>query len=167
LNKLWFQSFLILVSSVVCPYAVIEYGTPEFAHVQVWIFSFGVYIYEWEFDRWIRFGQFVPFWSTPISLISIIALEIGLILAAEVISIKENTELTRKVFCYNIFLFSLHVILIVGLGLSLFGWDIIFPLPIPFLITILLLKYRGITIIPFKNLRRHHQNQSVIQDQEK
>lgn len=150
MNKSWIHGFLIIISSLVFPCAIIEYGTPEFTHVQAWIFSFGVYIYEWDINRWIRFGQFVPFWSTPISLISIIALEIGLILAAEVISIKENTELTKKVFCYNIFLLSLYVILIVGLGLSLFGWDNIFPLPIPFLITILMLKHRGITIEPFK-----------------
>ena len=167
LSKSWIHGFLIIISSLLFPSAVSEYGTPEFGHVQAWIFSFGMYIYEWDINGWIRFGQFVPFWSTSTSLISIIALEIGLILATEVISIKENTELTRKVFCYNIFLFSLHVILIVGLGLSLFGWDNIFPLPIPFLITILLLKHRGITIIPFKNPRGHHQNQFIIQNQEK
>jgi hypothetical protein len=129
-----------------------EYNTFFFAHGQVWIFLFGMYIYERDINHWIRFGQFIPFWHIPISLFSIIALGIclasGLILVTEVTTLRRSPELTKTLFFIAFFLFILQVIVIIVsvefyVGISLLQATSIFPLPITFLIALLLLRHKG------------------------
>ena len=156
LNKSFFQSFLILVSSVVSPCAVLEYTTPFFRHRRVWIFPFGAYIQEIgigdypissQFRLLISQGNLILF-SIMIIVTSVV---FGLILATKVITLQENSDLVKKIYVSSILLLviiiqialAIEMMRIFGIVGSLLWIHYIIPLPIPLLITILLLKHKG------------------------
>ncbi len=156
LNKSYFQSFLIVVSSLVFPCAVMEYSTPLFTYVQVWIFPFGAFFQEFGIGNYPTSSQFVMLFSQSyLILFSIIELvtsvAIGLILATIVVTLQESTDIIKKIYVFTILLLlitiqvalAIDVVTLFALGGSLLWANYIFPLPIPLLIAILLLKHKG------------------------
>ena len=164
----YFQGFLIFISSLMLPFTVVGFETNR----QDWLFPFGVYHLSFS-EHLIRSGFLMPFfrenWFPYFIILGLGWMTLGLTLAVEMVKLWESKELGKKAFCILIILLILQIVGPIAAVFLVYDWALVYviPLPIPFLITILLLKHRGITIIPFKNLRRHHQNQSVIQDQEK
>lgn len=162
MNKSYFLSFLFVVSSLVFPCAVMEYSTSFeyttlfFTHVQVWIFPFGTLIQEFGTGNYPIFSEFVMLFSqSHLIIFSIIELvtsvTIGLILATIVVTLEESTDIINRIYVFTILLLliTIQVALAIdvgtkfGLGGSLSGANYIFPLPIPLLIAIILLKHKG------------------------
>jgi hypothetical protein len=153
----YFQGFLIFVSSLILPFAVVRFETPT----QILYFSFGEYINY--FDQWPWISQFYmlfyPRHSSPyFTIITVICVMIGLILAVEVMTLLESKRLTKKIFTILILLLILQIavpiiMILLAFSSSSVGVIYIIPLPISFLIAILLLESNGITLITAKNLR--------------
>lgn len=165
MRESYFQGFLIFVSSLMLPCAVLGFETNS----QEWLFTFGVYYLMFN-EHLVRARFFMPFfleyWFPYFIILGVGWMAIGLALAVEVVKSWERKEFERKAFFISIILLILQIVGPIAAAFLVYDWILVYviPLPIPFLVTILLLKHRGITIIPFKKLRRHHQNQSVIQN---
>ena len=158
MRESYFQGFLVIISSLMLPFAVIGFESNR----QEWLFPFGVcHLIFNEHIVWTRF--FMPFflenWFAYFNILAMIWVVIGLFLAAEVIKLWESKELTRKAFSISIILLTLEIGCPIILGFLMYNWSFdikyIIPLPIPFLVVILLLKHGGVTITPIMDLRRN------------
>jgi hypothetical protein len=148
MRESYFQGFLIFVSSLMLPFAIVGRHPSFLMYGQEWLFPFGEY-----------YGRFyMLFHRSSFTIFAVIWVVSGLILAAEVITLLGSKKLTKKIFTILILLLILQLVgpivaVLLVYSRSLAGILYVIPLPIPFLVAILLLKWSGVTLMPVKNLR--------------
>jgi hypothetical protein len=132
---------------------------------QDWLFPFGICSYNFSSESWYiatpfqyPFVWFLDIIAIILSIIAITWVILGLVHTAVLMRIHENHEHAKQAIAAVFILLILQLIVPLTVIPLLYG-DVgssvkfIIPLPIPFLVAILLLKRSGVTLMPVNNLR--------------
>lgn len=137
-------SLIAIASSILLPYGMLTAGTPIMITNQYWFFPFWTYIHD--FGNWLEFGHIIPAFTPSFSLLppimGLVWFILGLYVSIALHQFYSGNIDAKSVWLPTLCILVLQMLVTIIVGFIVWNrWlDLVVPLPLHFLIVLVLVQ---------------------------